>query len=95
MYCLKHRPRQISSDNFLQAGGGVDKKCPICSRKVEVDPLCLKFLVANCCQILIHRHCLQRFASMKLESTFCCPHCQNREDFSREMLNFGIYVPEE
>ncbi|XP_074604727.1 uncharacterized protein LOC141858020 [Brevipalpus obovatus] len=95
MHCSKHRPCQTSLERLLQSGGDEDVKCTICSRRVDVDPSSLKFLIAPCCQTLIHRHCLQRLASSKLESTFCCPRCQNKEDFCREMLDFGIYVPEE
>ena len=51
-------------------------------------------LWAPCCGGWFHRECLCRLA----KSTgyfFKCPLCNNKEEFEREMKNFGVYIPDQ
>ncbi|XP_074594662.1 uncharacterized protein LOC141850033 [Brevipalpus obovatus] len=90
-YCSDHRPVQT-----FASLSRVPHDCKICCQSVrpELDPRGLTFVQAPCCKFLMHRHCLQRDASLKSFDTFKCPNCGNTEgDFLAEMRDFGIYIP--
>jgi len=94
MYCCKHRPLQIITRNFKQSRKNIE--CPICYQKIETqkDPRGVSFLGTPCCQSFMHRDCLQKHAFSAGLYFFKCPLCNNKDEFVKEMLEFGIHLPE-
>ncbi|XP_006818907.1 uncharacterized protein LOC100378474 [Saccoglossus kowalevskii] len=88
-YCKEHRPQQVVTT--------VSKKkcvCPICMCKVSCIPA-NDVLKTPCCKnTWIHRECVQRQA-LNAGYFFRCATCNNKDDFQHEMIQFGIYVPEQ
>jgi len=52
-------------------------------------------LWAPCCGGWAHRPCVERMASAAGSHHFKCPLCNNRDEFTEEMKEFGIYVPDQ
>ena len=42
-----------------------------------------------------HRPCVERMALVAGSHHFKCPLCNNKEEFAKEMEEFGIYVPDQ
>ena len=46
-------------------------------------------------ELLLFRACMRRMAYTAGAHFFKCPLCNNRDEFTEEMLQFGIYIPEQ
>ncbi|KAL6255966.1 hypothetical protein P5V15_013203 [Pogonomyrmex californicus] len=93
-YCINHRPKQKIDDKILKQICSVDNVlCYICYDKVNTDDF-IKTLWAPCCKkdAWFHRNCVQQLAS-SAGYFFKCPLCNNKKDFQKAMLEYGIFVP--
>ena len=52
-------------------------------------------LWAPCCGGWAHRPCVERMALVAGSHHFKCPLCNNKDEFAKEMEEFGIYVPDQ
>jgi len=89
-FCSDHRPSQKP---VRKPGKKSDKDCGICLdtlSKMKNDNLW-----TPCCGGWFHRDCVNRMASTAGMHFFKCPLCNNTEEFTQEMLNFGIYIPDQ
>lgn len=48
-----------------------------------------------CCGGWAHRSCVERMALVAGSHHFKCPLCNNKDEFTKEMEEFGIYVPDQ
>ena len=48
-----------------------------------------------CCGGWAHRPCVERMALVAGSHHFKCPLCNNKDEFAKEMEEFGIYVPDQ
>ena len=48
-----------------------------------------------CCGGWAHRSCVERMAIVAGSHHFKCPLCNNKDEFAKEMEEFGIYVPDQ
>ncbi|KAL0099451.1 hypothetical protein PUN28_020166 [Cardiocondyla obscurior] len=93
-YCINHRPKQNIDEQILkQICTGKSVLCYICYDKVNINDL-VKTLWAPCCKkdAWFHRTCIQQLA-LSAGYFFKCPLCNNKKDFQKTMLEYGIYVP--
>ncbi|MEQ2257735.1 hypothetical protein ILYODFUR_037825 [Ilyodon furcidens] len=90
-YCQDHSPTQtlcVDSDFSLP------QSCSICLD--SIDPV-LSYSVLKCpsCHASwFHRDCVQRQAHSAGLFFFRCTLCNNKENFQKEMLRMGVYIPE-
>lgn len=89
-FCSSHRPVQKVSVK----GNKSVKSCSICLKDVEAKPT-FSALWTPCCAAWLHRNCLQKHAQAAGSYHFRCPLCNNNKVFNREMLEFGLYVPQQ
>ncbi|XP_064600862.1 uncharacterized protein LOC135467035 [Liolophura sinensis] len=95
-YCPTHRPRQaaLTSDR-LAFFGTANTMCAICICTVEARAS-NETLRSPCCRSSwFHRDCIQQLATTAGLHFFKCPLCNNKEMFQEEMLEFGIYIPDQ
>ncbi|XP_012540883.1 dentin sialophosphoprotein [Monomorium pharaonis] len=93
-YCVNHRPKQKVDEHIVKQIGSVDNVlCYICYDKVNADDF-VKTLWAPCCKkdAWFHRNCIQQLA-LSAGYFFKCPLCNNKKDFQKAMLEYGIFVP--
>lgn len=90
-YCSAHRRVQVpycllsSTDIII---------CVICQADIEPKPS-INTIWAPCCGITwLHRECVQRY-SLSAGYFFKCPNCNNGDLFRQEMLECGIYIPDQ
>ncbi|XP_070180549.1 uncharacterized protein [Littorina saxatilis] len=97
-YCPEHRPRQAtptSTSDRLAFYGTAKSTCSICMLAVEARSS-NDTLRSPCCRhAWFHRDCIQRYAVSAGAYFFKCPLCNNKELFEAEMLEYGIYIPEQ
>ena len=58
------------------------------------DGECKEFLWTPCCGGWFHRSCIEQTAENAGTHFFKCPLCNNKDDFTQEMLEFGVYIPD-
>ncbi|XP_065349022.1 PHD finger protein 7-like [Cloeon dipterum] len=92
-FCKQHRP-------FVRIPAiyAIDMEpvfCSICMEEAKKDLKCMKTLWAPCCKknSWFHRPCVQRYA-LSSGYFFKCPRCNDKDDFCKAMLRYGVYVPE-
>ncbi|XP_013404592.1 uncharacterized protein LOC106169620 [Lingula anatina] len=95
-YCEEHRPRQtVPTSDRLAFHGTAKAVCAICMCAVEARAS-NETLRAPCCKnAWFHRSCIQRQATCSGVYFFKCPLCNNKDYFQHEMLEFGIYIPDQ
>jgi len=104
-HCDKHRPIQA----ILKEKGKKNKKneknshdtslviencCGVCLEELEEKPT-PAVLWTPCCGGWFHRSCLERYAESAGCHAFQCSLCKNKDEFQKEMVEFGIYVPDQ
>ncbi|XP_077996261.1 uncharacterized protein LOC144449570 [Glandiceps talaboti] len=90
-FCQDHRPQQKIFFKIKK-----NSKCPICLCTVESTCNYNDALKTPCCKkTWIHRSCVQRQALSAGYYFFRCPLCNDKDQFQEEMLQFGIYIPEQ
>ena len=47
-----------------------------------------------CCNGWFHRNCIEKTAENAGAHFFKCPLCNNKDDFTEEMEQFGIHIPD-
>jgi len=92
-YCSSHRPTQKMPNHKQNASKKSNDKCSICQDKVVARPGPASIL-AKCCSSWFHRKCIQKMALSFGAPHFKCPLCANQDQFSKEMQEFGIYLPQ-
>ncbi|XP_072032514.1 uncharacterized protein [Amphiura filiformis] len=90
-YCQVHRPQQ---DEPELPSESPTSTCPICLESVEAKVSDDTLRTPCCTNSWFHRICVQRQA-LSAGYFFRCGICNNKEDFQREMKQFGIYIPEQ
>lgn len=95
-FCTSHRPRQTCPvSDRLSFYGTANSMCVICMSAVEARAS-NDTLRAPCCKnTWFHRKCIQRQALAAGLFFFKCPLCCNKEIFQADMLQVGIYIPEQ
>ncbi|XP_077861875.1 uncharacterized protein LOC100371995 [Saccoglossus kowalevskii] len=89
-YCKDHRPKQT-----VHKVSEKEHICPICICEVPSTPG-IDVLKTPCCKDnWLHRDCVQSQALNAGSHFFRCPICNNQEKFKNEMLQFGIFIPEQ
>jgi len=92
-FCSSHRPVQKPS---VHRGKEVveDNQCGVCLDEVEelVSPATLW---TPCCGGWFHRSCIEKMAENAGLAFFKCPLCCNKETFEKEMLEHGVYIPDQ
>ncbi|XP_023329403.1 PHD finger protein 7 [Eurytemora carolleeae] len=91
-FCIDHRPIQtpLATKNKKTK---LDKDCSICFDTLDND--WNENIWTPCCGGWFHRTCMTRMASTAGAHFFKCPLCNNIDEFTKEMLEFGIYVPDQ
>ncbi|ELU04201.1 hypothetical protein CAPTEDRAFT_128759, partial [Capitella teleta] len=86
-FCSQHRDPPIANSP------PADAVCSAC-----VSPFDLKeahsVLSMPCCKNWLHRTCIQAQANSAGAHFFRCPFCNNKDNFQKEMLKLGIYIPD-
>jgi len=90
-FCPLHRPVQTPSKVRVGGGGG---ECGVCLDELEEVPGS-DVLWTPCCGGWFHRNCVERMAETAGCHFFKCPLCNNKDEFSQEMQDFGIYLPDQ
>lgn len=97
-YCPDHRPHQgthSSVSDRLAFYGTAKSTCSICMSAVEARAS-NETLRSPCCRnAWFHRDCMQHYATSAGLYFFKCPLCNNKDIFQAEMLQFGIYIPDQ
>ncbi|KAL8600048.1 hypothetical protein ACOMHN_039281 [Nucella lapillus] len=95
-YCPDHRPCQNTPTSDRLAFYGTAKStCSICMLSVEARASNDTLRSPCCRKSWFHRNCIQKYAMSAGAYFFKCPLCNNKELFEAEMLEFGIYIPEQ
>ncbi|XP_065209618.1 pineapple eye protein-like [Planococcus citri] len=91
-YCYAHRPSQrIPQDAIKLTEKSI---CVMCQDEVTAKPLPSTVWAACCRTTWLHRNCVQRMA-INAGYFFKCPNCNNKDIFRKEMLENGIYIPDQ
>ncbi|XP_064621496.1 uncharacterized protein LOC135484197 isoform X2 [Lineus longissimus] len=95
-FCGVHRLKQItpSSDRLAFHGTAVTN-CAICMCSVEARASNDTLRTPCCKNSWYHRECIQNQALSAGLHFFKCPLCNNKDNFQKEMLTFGIYIPDQ
>ncbi|XP_046818616.1 myb-like protein I isoform X5 [Vespa crabro] len=93
-YCINHRPKQkIDEKKRKVIKENTDILCCICYDNVNPKNF-IGTLWAPCCKkdAWFHRKCVQQLA-MNAGYFFKCPLCNNKKEFQKAMLEYGIFIP--
>jgi len=106
-YCCEHRPKQrvpecywkrdISSSKIKSSKPGPSKlvgQCGVCLDRMPLKPGGYSTLWTPCCKGWFHRKCIEAMADAAGCHFVKCPLCNNKEVFEKEMLRYGIYIPD-
>jgi len=106
-YCCDHRPKQrvpecywkrdISSSKIKSFKPGPTKlvgQCGVCLDRMPLKPGGYSSLWTPCCKGWFHRKCIEAMADVAGCHFVKCPLCNNKEVFEKEMLRYGIYIPD-
>jgi len=106
-FCSEHRPKQrvpecywkrdISSTKIKSSKPGPTKlvgQCGVCLDRMPLKPGGYSSLWTPCCKGWFHRKCIDAMADAAGCHFIKCPLCNNKEVFEKEMLRFGIYIPD-
>jgi len=97
-FCHAHRPVQAPVAKILQKNLNNSKngqeECGVCLEDLEAKPSS-SVLWTPCCGGWFHRSCVERMAETAGCHFFKCPLCNNSKEFSEEMQQFGIYLPDQ
>ena len=106
-YCCEHRPKQrvpecywkrdISSSKIKSSKPGPSKlvgQCGVCLDRMLLKPGGYSSLWTPCCKGWFHRKCIEAMADVAGCHFVKCPLCNNKEVFEKEMLRYGIYIPD-
>ncbi|CAL1539720.1 unnamed protein product [Lymnaea stagnalis] len=92
-YCPDHIPVQLVKNTSIGMQSS-SRSCAICLTQVTKSSH--SSLVSPCCmRSCFHRICLQKYAISAGLHYFKCPLCNDVNQFQREMLEFGIYIPDQ
>ncbi|XP_050404720.1 uncharacterized protein LOC126820657 isoform X2 [Patella vulgata] len=90
-FCSDHRPHQ--SD--VKKGKSKTVVCPMCMCNVTAS-CSITTMKSTCCKnAWFHRNCIQRYSLSAGLHFFKCPMCNDKNKFQSEMLEFGIYIPDQ
>jgi len=96
-YCESHKPIQspfLDKKGKLKTGKiEMREECGCCTMELE-DGTTKDFLWTPCCNGWFHRSCIEQTAENAGTHFFKCPLCNNKKEFTEEMLQFGVYVPD-
>nr|KAI8735047.1 PHD finger protein 7-like [Biomphalaria glabrata] len=93
-YCADHRKTQSLVKTLSK--GSSKKECAICLTSIEFTATSHYSLVCPSCKhCYFHKTCIQKYAISAGMHFFKCPLCNERETFQEEMLEFGIYIPDQ
>ena len=94
-FCSVHKPLQTPFHNQKKYGTKVEmrEECGCCTMPLD-DGECEEFLWTPCCGGWFHRECVALTAENAGSHFFKCPLCNNKKDFTEEMLKFGVFVPD-
>ena len=93
-YCEAHKPLQTPYLNKKKNEKvEMREECGCCTMELD-DGDCKEFLWTPCCNGWFHRHCIEMTAESAGTHFFKCPLCNNKDQFTEEMLQFGVYVPD-
>ncbi|XP_029847529.2 G2/M phase-specific E3 ubiquitin-protein ligase isoform X2 [Ixodes scapularis] len=87
-YCPDHRPNQHMTPKETGPAS-----CLICACELVPQPS-PRVLLTPCCKNSFHKACLQAQAMSAGSHLFKCSVCNNKEAFQKEMLDYGISIPE-
>ncbi len=88
-YCPAHRPAQAPS---LLRAASEDRTCVAgCLEEVGTGE---RSVVCPHCFNVSHLDCLQRMAQSSGREHYRCPTCNDKEEFTKQSVKVGIYVPE-
>ncbi|KAG7207936.1 hypothetical protein KM043_009524 [Ampulex compressa] len=93
-YCQNHRPKQEIDDHVKEeVSKSSETLCYICYDKVNHQDF-INTLWAPCCKknAWFHKKCVQQLAQ-SAGYFFKCPLCNNKSEFQKEMLEYGIFIP--
>ena len=93
--CPIHRLHQ--NQDLVSAALNNTESCPICFKDDLHDDYRrdrLSILACPVCQTCFHRTCLQKQAWSVGSESFGCLMCTNRDEFTKQMLNMGLEIPE-
>lgn len=97
-FCQDHRPVQAPLAKAKKKNTNeslkVVEECGVCLEELEEKPS-NSTLWTPCCGGWFHRSCVERMAETAGCHFFKCPLCNNSKDFSDEMQQFGIYLPDQ
>uniref|UniRef100_A0A147BNW1 Putative g2/m phase-specific e3 ubiquitin-protein ligase n=1 Tax=Ixodes ricinus TaxID=34613 RepID=A0A147BNW1_IXORI len=88
-YCPDHRPNQHMTPKETGLAS-----CVICACDLVPQPS-PRVLLTPCCKNSFHKACLQAQAMSAGSHLFKCSVCNNKEAFQKEMLDYGISIPEQ
>ena len=69
------------------------EECGCCTMELEDDDD-QELLWTPCCGGWFHRTCIEKTAESAGTHFFKCPLCNNKDEFTEEMLKFGVYIPD-
>ncbi|NXL91545.1 G2E3 ligase, partial [Alectura lathami] len=88
-FCWEHRPEQA-----VEAAPEEDTVCLICVDPVGDKKSYTSIVCPTCKHAWFHRACIQAHAFHLENVSFCCPLCQDKYLFWKEMLTLGIRIPD-
>ncbi|XP_063765618.1 G2/M phase-specific E3 ubiquitin-protein ligase isoform X2 [Eleginops maclovinus] len=90
-YCPDHGPSQTMC---VSADLSLPQSCSVCLDSIEPVLGYSVLKCPSCHASWFHRDCVQRQAQSAGLFFFRCTLCNNKENFQKEMLRMGIYIPE-
>ncbi|XP_075226269.1 uncharacterized protein LOC142327269 isoform X2 [Lycorma delicatula] len=93
-FCVAHRPRQRICEDVLKQAQSESPTCVICYDAIVVNDDTTMW--APCCKknAFFHQDCIQKLANSFGGYAFRCPLCNEKQIFTKTMMEFGIYIPE-
>ncbi|KAH9504735.1 G2/M phase-specific E3 ubiquitin-protein ligase [Bulinus truncatus] len=93
-YCADHRMTQTLVKTLSKDKTKLE--CAICFSRIRFTSTSPNSLVCPCCKhCYFHRTCIQSYAISAGKHFLKCPLCNEAEKFQDEMLEFGIYIPDQ
>jgi len=95
-FCSVHKPLQTPFLQQKKSGAKLNmrEECGCCTMPLQEEGTTPDFLWTPCCSGWFHRDCIEKTAETAGTHFFKCPLCNNKKDFTEEMLKFGVFVPD-
>jgi len=96
-YCRDHKPVQaplLETNRRREEMWQKRDECGCCTMELEEEGGTTDFLWTPCCNGWFHRQCIEKTAENAGTHFFKCPLCNNKDEFTAEMLAHGVYVPD-